>query len=304
LAVRSPALPLTHLLLALAVILVWGSNFVVIRLGLNELPPLTFAALRFTFAAFPLIFFVKRPQTPWWRLIGYGLLIGVGQFGLLFIAMNGSISPGLASLVVQTQVFFTIGLAMYLTGERPRLFQYGALALGALGLAWLIVHTNGEITPLGLGLVLCAAAGWAGGNTIARGVGPGVNFFNFIVWASACSLPALYALALTIEGPRHVAAALAHASPAAWAAVLWQTIGNTMFGYVAWAWLLSRHPAAQVSPLALLIPVAGMGASAIWLHESLPDWKLIAAALLIAGLALNTFWPLLNWRKLIPSSRP
>lgn len=295
---RAPALPPLHLLLALAVILVWGSNFVVIRLGLNELPPLTFAALRFTFAALPMMLFVKRPPAPLWRLVSYGLFIGAGQFGLLFIAMNGSISPGLASLVVQTQVFFTIGLAMWLVGERPRLFQYGALALGAAGLIWLIAHTNGEVTPLGIGLVLIAAASWAGGNTVARGLKSDVNLFAFIVWSSACAAPALWTLAFALEGPARVAQAVTHASPGAWVAVAWQTIGNTMFGYVAWAWLLARHPAAQVSPLALLIPVAGMGASAIWLGEGLPSWKLIAAGLLISGLALNTFWPLLNWRKL------
>src|SRR5690606_25945372 len=104
-------LPLRHLLLALAVVAVWGTNFVVIKVALGELPPLTFALLRFTLALLPAVFFLKRPAVPWSNLATYGVLIGVGQFGLLYIAMNGQISPGLASLVVQTQVFFTIGLS-------------------------------------------------------------------------------------------------------------------------------------------------------------------------------------------------
>ncbi|MBU2136678.1 MAG: EamA family transporter, partial [Alphaproteobacteria bacterium] len=116
------ALPLTHLLLALAVVAVWGTNFVVIKQALTELPPLAFAALRFTFALLPAVFFLPRPKVPWRHLAAYGVLIGAGQFGLLYIAMNGEISPGLASLVVQVQVFFTIGLAMAATGERVRLF--------------------------------------------------------------------------------------------------------------------------------------------------------------------------------------
>ena len=112
----SPGLPLRHLLLALAVVAVWGTNFVVIKLALGHLPPLLFAALRFTLAALPAVFLLPRPAVGWGNLAAYGLLIGVGQFGVMFVAMNGHISPGLASLVVQLQVFFTIGLAMYFSG--------------------------------------------------------------------------------------------------------------------------------------------------------------------------------------------
>ena len=125
------------LTLALLAIAIWGSNFVVIKLALAHLPPLTLAALRFVFAAFPALFFLKRPATPMWMLAAYGLLIGVVQFGVLYIAMQSSISPGLASLVVQTQAFFTIGLSMALTGERLRGYQLAALLLAAAGLGWL-----------------------------------------------------------------------------------------------------------------------------------------------------------------------
>ncbi|MDF2902353.1 MAG: conserved integral rane protein [Phenylobacterium sp.] len=136
------ALPPLHVLLALAVVAVWGTNFVVIRIGLDHLPPLTFAALRFTFALLPAVFFLKKPDVPWRNLAAYGALIGAGQFGLLYIAMNGFISPGLASLVVQTQVFFTIGLAMWLAKERIRSFQLVALALAAVGLVVIVAHTD------------------------------------------------------------------------------------------------------------------------------------------------------------------
>src|SRR5512145_2509150 len=113
-------MPLSHLLLAVAVVAVWGSNFVVIKWGLADLPPFLFATLRFALSAFPLLLFVRRPAVPWRTLAAFGLLLGPGQFGLLFLAMRADIAPGLASLAIQVQVFFTIGLAMLLGGERPR----------------------------------------------------------------------------------------------------------------------------------------------------------------------------------------
>ena len=112
-------MPLSHLLLALAVVAVWGTNFVVIKWGLAELPPFLFATLRFALSAFPLLLFVRRPAVAWRKLAAFGVLLGVGQFGVLFYAMRADISPGLASLAIQIQVFFTIGLAMAFERERP-----------------------------------------------------------------------------------------------------------------------------------------------------------------------------------------
>lgn len=279
------ALPPLHALLALAIVTVWGTNFVIMKFALGHLPPLTLSALRFTLAALPWLFFCKRPAG-WGNLAAYGLLIGVGQFGFIYTAMNGHISPGLASLVIQVQAFFTIGLAMALTGEKLRSYQLGALGLAAAGLAWLMIHTNGEVTPLGLGLTLVAALGWAGGNIVARRAGQ-VNMVAYVVWSSLFAAPALFALAFIVEGPAAIAAGIRNADAATWAAVAWQSLGNSLFGYAAWGWLLARHPAATISPLSLLVPVFGMGASAILLGESLPAWKLIAAALVIGGLAIN-----------------
>ncbi|MDP1598287.1 EamA family transporter [Phenylobacterium sp.] len=288
-------LPWLHVLLAIAVVAVWGTNFVVIRIGLDHLPPLTFAALRFTFALLPAVFFLKKPDVPWRNLAAYGVLIGAGQFGLLYIAMSGFISPGLASLVVQTQVFFTIGLAMWLAKERIRSFQLVALGLAAVGLVVIVAHTDASVTPLGLALVLIAAASWAGGNAFSKAAGK-VNMLAYVVWASLFSVPPLLILALVFEGPQAIIQGVRAADTATWAAVLWQSVGNTLFGYAAWGWLLSRHPAAVITPMAMLVPVFGMGASAIWLGESLPPWKLLAAGLVMSGLAINIFWPTLERR--------
>ena len=286
----SIALPCRHFLIALAVVAVWGSNFVVIKLALGHLPPLLFAALRFASACLPAIFFLPRPAVAWRNVAVYGWLIGIGQFGLLYIAMNGHISPGIASLVIQTQVFFTIGLAIRLTGERVRPFQWFALLLAASGIVVILGNTDGSTSATGLALVLVAALCWAGGNIAAK-QGQASNMLAYVVWSSAYATPPLLALSLLFDGPQAVLDSLRDATPAIWAAVAWQGWGNTLFGFGVWAWLMARHPAATVMPLALLVPVFGMGAAALLLGEALPAWKLIAAALVMAGLALNLLWP-------------
>jgi O-acetylserine/cysteine efflux transporter len=285
-------------LLALAVVAVWGTNFVFIRLGLDTLPPLLFAALRFTLAALPLVFFLKRPAVRWRDLALYGLFIGVGQFGLLFIAIDGLIAPGLASLVVQVQVVFTIGLAMRGTGERPTAVQYAALALAVAGVGTILAHTGGSTTPLGVALVVGAALGWSLGNMVQRRAGR-VDMLAFVVWSSLFAIPPLFALAFLFEGGPRIAAALAAAGPVVWAVVAWQSVGNTLFGYGAWGWLLARYPAASVAPMALMVPVFGMGSAALLLGEPLPAWKLGAAALIIGGLAVNLFGPRLLARRAV-----
>ncbi|MCJ2083237.1 EamA family transporter [Methylobacterium sp. J-090] len=287
-------LPPRDLLLALAVVAVWGTNFVVIRIGLDHLPPLLFAGLRFVLAALPGVFLLPRPAASWWNLAAYGLLIGAGQFGLLFVALRGEIAPGLASLVVQVQVFFTIGLSMWLTSERVRAYQGAALLLAVAGLLVIAVHTDAATTPLGLGLVLLAGLSWAGGNMVARASGVR-SMLAYVIWGSLFSAPPLLALSLALEGWDAMREGVMRADAATWGAVAWQAVGNALFGYAAWGWLLARHPAALVTPMALLVPVFGMGASALWLGEPLPPWKIGAAALVMAGLALGVLYP--RWRR-------
>jgi O-acetylserine/cysteine efflux transporter len=287
-------LPWSHALLALAVVAVWGTNFVVIRFALDALPPLTLATLRFALAFLPAALWIPRPAVPRMQLAAYGVLIGVGQFGLLYLALRGSISPGLASLVVQTQVFFTIGLAMLLDRERAQPFQLVALGMAIAGLAMIAVRSDAAGgTPAGVAMVLGAALAWAGGNLVGRRAGR-VDMLGYVVWSSPFAVPPLLLLSLAVEGPSAIADGLAHAGAGTWVAVLWQAAGNTLFGYAAWGWLLARHPAATITPTALLVPVFGMGASALMLAESLPPWKLAAAALVMAGLALNLLWPRLR----------
>jgi O-acetylserine/cysteine efflux transporter len=280
----------THFLLALAVVAIWGSNFVVIKLALNHLPPLLFATLRFVLVVFPLVFFIKRPPVSWANLASYGVLIGAGQFGLMFIAMKGHISPGITSLVIQLQVFVTIGISVLRGSEKLRLYQYVALGLAILGLAIIAIYGGGSATPLGLFLVILAAISWGIANIVNRAAGK-VDMLAYVVWAAVFSVPPLFILSLIFEGWQADLAGVQQADWLSWAAVIWQSVANTMFGYGAWGWLLSRYPAATVSPTALLVPIFGMSTSALVLGEGLEIWKLASAGLVLGGLALNLFWP-------------
>ena len=298
---KSDQLPLSHLFLALAIVVVWGTNFVVIKLSLAAFPPFLFAALRYTFAFIPLAFFISRPQVSWTSLCAYGVAIGVGQFGILYFAIDGRISPGLASLVIQTQVFFTIGFAMFFAKERLRLYQAVAVSVSMTGLGIIALHTDADTTFVGMALVVFAGLSWGIANTVSRRAGS-INMLSYVVWASLFSLPPLFLISWIFEGGwEQISTSILTAPMGAWAGVFWQSWGNTVFGYAAWAWLLSKHPAAVVAPAPLLVPIFGMGASAYFLSEPLPLWKILAAGLVIAGLIVNLFWPSLEkyFRKLV-----
>ncbi|ODS92823.1 MAG: hypothetical protein ABS45_06470 [Comamonas sp. SCN 65-56] len=287
---------LNHLLLGILVVAIWGSNFVVIKVALDSFPPLLMAALRFATATLPAIFFFKRPPVPWRNLAGYGLLIGGGQFSLLYLAMRSQISPGLASLVVQAQVLFTVGLAVLLEGERVRLFQLVAAALAVAGFAVIGLHTDGSTTWLGIVMVLGSGLCWALGNLVGRHAGR-VNMVAYMVWTSAFSVPPLVVLTLLTEGsPARLWHTIQAAPLLAWGAILWQSMANTILGYGLWAWLLVRYDAATVTPLALLVPVFGMASSVALLGEPFPAWKGSAMLLVMAGLSLNVLWPRLRKR--------
>lgn len=284
-------LPASHLLLALAIVAVWGTNFVVIKISLDSFPPFLFAALRYIFALLPVVFFMPRPKVSWRNLCIYGLATGVGQFGVMYFAIDGRISPGLASLVIQTQVFFTIGFAMFFAKEGLRLYQAVAVAVAMTGLVIIALHTDATTTFMGLALVVFAGFSWGVANTVSRRAGA-INMLSYVVWASAFSIPPLLVTSLVFEGgASHLWEVTLAAPTGAWIGVLWQSWANTLFGYAAWGWLLSKHPAAVVAPAPLLVPIFGMGASAFFLGEALPSWKVMAAGLVIAGLVINLFWP-------------
>ena len=289
-----------HMLLALVVVAIWGTNFVVIKIGLRDFPPFLFAALRFVCSALPWLLFIKPPSVRWQWLAWFGLLLGAGQFGLLFYAMRADISPGLASLVVQMQVFFTIGLSVLFFRERVSLLPLAGMLLAVCGLSVIAAHIDATVTIIGVGAVLAAGFFWACANMVvkkaAREASAKIDMLGFMVWSSVFAIPPLVLLSLAFEGFDAGWQAVHHAHGAAWVAVLWQALGNTLFGFAAWNWLLTRYPAAMIAPCALLVPLFGMGASTLLLGEALPIWKVEAALLVLGGLSVIAAIPLVSKR--------
>jgi O-acetylserine/cysteine efflux transporter len=267
---------------------VWGTNFVVIKAALADFPPFLFALLRFVFSAVPLAFFLPRPRTRWRWIVLYGAFLGAGQFGLLYYALRSDISPGLASLVIQAQAFFTIALSAWFFCERITGLTLAGSALAIGGLLVIASRLDASATLAGIAIVLVAAFAWSCANIAVKKAsaeaGRPFDMLAFVAWASIFAVPPLAALTLLFEG--HAAwTALSSAGMGGWIAVAWQVVGNTLLGFAAWSFLLARYDASMVAPYALLIPIFGMATSAIVMGEALPAWKLGGAALVLAGIA-------------------
>jgi O-acetylserine/cysteine efflux transporter len=274
-----------HLAAALLMVAIWGFNFVVIRWGLNDVPPLTLTGLRFALAALPALFFVVRPRTPWWHLAVYGLFAFALQFALLFSGIAIGMPTGLASLLIQVQAFFTIGLAALIAHERPRPAQLAGALLAAGGIVLVGLHLPGGGTRVGLLCVLAAAASWATANVIVKGMRG--EPLAVVVWASAFAALLMVPVALLIEGPDRMAATVASLGALQWVGVAFQAWPTTLLAFGIWAWLLRRYPAALVAPFTLLVPIVGMSCAMWLLGEPVHWWKLAGAALVLGGLALN-----------------
>jgi O-acetylserine/cysteine efflux transporter len=277
-------------LIALTIIVVWGVNFMAIKWGVAEVPPLLLTALRYVIAAVPAIFFVKRPQVSLGILIAYGLAIGVGQFGLLFSAIHLGMPAGLASLVLQLQSFFTIGLAVAFLGERPKGAQLAGALVALIGIGVIAVEKFEGAGLWPLVMTIFAALGWAISNIVTKKAGK-IDMLGFVVWSALVPILPLYLLSLVIEGPGAVSYAASHLTWLGIGSLLFVGWISTDFGYGAWSMLLGRYPASTVAPFTLLVPIVGLSTGWLVLGEKLSAIDLVGSLLVFAGLLLNVFGP-------------
>jgi O-acetylserine/cysteine efflux transporter len=278
------------ILLALAVVLVWGTNFVAVKWGVAEIPPLLLSGLRYAVALVPIIFFVKRPQIPVWMLIAYGVFVGVGQFGFLFSAIKLGMPAGLSSLVLQVQVFFSIGLAVLFLGERPSPFSLAGALVAFAGIAVIALERLQGAALVPLLMTLCAAVSWSIANLITKKASK-IDMFGFVVWSCLVPPIPLFLLSYFIEGPGAWSSMLTHITLVGAGSVLFTAWISTVFGYGAWSVLFGRYPASTVVPFALLVPIVGIGSSALVLNEQISGLEWAGSVLVFCGLLLNVFGP-------------
>ncbi len=288
-------MPLRDILLALVVVTVWGINFVFIRWGVEAVPPLFMTGLRYVAAVLPAIFFVRRPDVPLPILVGYGLAIGVAQFGLLFTAISLGMPSGLASLIMQVQAFFTFGLAILFLGERINRFQLIGAVIAFGGIA--VIATERIEFQLLLPLLMCVLSAffWGLANIVTKKAGR-IDMFAFVVWSSLVPPIPLFALSMLVEGPAAVADGLVHINGLGLASIAFNGYAATLIGFGLWSVLLARHPAATIAPFSLLVPVAGMVSAALLLGEGISGLELAGSVLVFAGLLVNVFGPRLRAR--------
>ena len=288
------------LILALLVVIVWGANFTVIKLGLAGLPPMLLVALRYTFAAVPAIFFVKRPDIGWKYIIAYGMAVGVGQFSCLFYAMNIGMPAGTSSVILQSQVFFTLIFAAVLLKEHLRIFHALGVIIAAIGLFFISGNIgSGQMSSLPLGalfLTLLAAAFWGISNIIVRfaskqaaAQGKTIDMFGLVVWSSLVPPLPLFIFALILDSPETLLNIVLGLSGQSIFAILYLSFLATLFGFGLWSFLLSKYPAGKVAPLSLLVPITGLITARAVLGEQLMPIQWLGCGIIILGLIISNF---------------
>jgi len=281
---------LSHLALALLVVLVWGFNFVVIKVGLEGVPPLLLCFARFFLTSIPAIFFVKFPSASVKMIILYGLIMFALQFALLFMGMYAGVAPGIASLLLQVHVFFTGLLAVLFLDEKLNRWQGIGALLSFSGIGLIGMNITGHVTATGFFLVVGAAMSWSVGNLLSKKIGK-VNMIALVVWGSLIAWPPLLAISCFLEGPDRLISTLAHISWTSIGSILYITYLSTLFGFGIWSWLLHQYRLPTIAPFTMLVPIVALLSSALVLGEPLESWKVVAAILVIAGVCTNLLGP-------------
>lgn len=279
-------MPFKHMIIAILVAAIWGCNFIFIKIGIEEIPPILLCAMRFFFASVPAVFFVSWPKAPFKMILLYGIVMYGLHFSLLFSSLFVGMTAGMASLLMQTQIFFSILFAILFLGDRADPSQILGFIVALVGILLVASHLGTNVSLPGFFLVIGAAASWGFGNFITKKINH-VNIAALIAWGSLISCPMLFIVSFIIEGQERIIHCLHKFSWLAVIALAYIVYISTWIGYGLWNWLLSRYPVTSVVPFTLLIPIFGILSSVFILGESFERWKLFASALVIAGLCIN-----------------
>jgi O-acetylserine/cysteine efflux transporter len=275
-----------HILLALLVVVIWGFNFIFVKLGLDEFSPLFLCALRFLFASVPAIFFIKPPAIPLKIVALYGIVMFAMQFAFLFLGMHVGITPGMSSLLMQAQIFFSMFFAAIVLDERPNSRQMLGALISFIGIGLVAVNFNSHISSIGIIFILAAAAMWGIGNLITKKMSH-VNMTSLVIWGCFFACIPMLIITCIIEKPASIIYSLQHVTHVGGLSLFYIVCLSTWVGYGVWNNLISRYSVGTVVPFTLLVPIVGMLSSVFFLGEPLETWKVIAGGLVITGLYIN-----------------
>lgn len=285
-----------HIGLAILLMAIWGFNMVVMKVCIEQIPPLLLTAARFLLLSIPAVFFIKKPKVPFKLVFWYGSFLFSIQFALLLLGMNAGVTAGVASILLQLQVFFTILFGILFFHEKLHIWQVLGAIVSFLGIAFILMNLGESVTFLGFILVLAASICWAAGNAVSKKIGK-VDMISLVIWGSLVAWPPLLIASFFLNTPDEMIHFFAQASLITWLGFIYFTFIATLVAYVIWSFLLHHHPAGTIAPFTLLIPVFGILSSAVLLNEPLQPWKIISVLLVFAGLGINLLGPRLMKRK-------
>lgn len=286
------------IILAAMVVIMWGINFTVIRLGLNGVPSMLLVALRYLFTAFPAVFFVKKPKTELKYIVLFGLFVGVGQFACLFYAMEIGMPASIASIVLQMQAFISAIMAVIFLNERLKPKQIIGSVIAALGLLIIgAANTRGGINTIPLFAIilnLLAPVFWSASNIVARiasdkaaAKGEKLDMFSLVVWSGLVPIIPLTAFAFVLDTPQEIFNVLTNFSGISVFSVLYLSVGATLFGYGVWGKLIGDYPMGKVAPIPLLVPVVALISARLVLSEQLSGMQWMGVIVILIGLVTS-----------------
>lgn len=275
-------------IIAIAITFMWGINFSFIKLGLGSLNPFMLAGLRFFLCAIPLVFFIKKPDVKFIYIVLYGLFLGVGLWGVLYLGMHFGISAGVASIVLQLGVFFTVILSYIILKEKIDIYNKIGFVLALIGVLIVFLVTDGTVTVLGMAFVILSAVSWALLNIILKKAKT-KDVFAFLIWSTLFPPIPLFLLAYFMQGDIVFINFFENIDTKAIISIAFQVYPTTILGYWVWNSLLTKYPVSIVSPLSLLVPIFGLLGSFVFFHEEIGIYKIVASLIILLGLVINTF---------------
>jgi O-acetylserine/cysteine efflux transporter len=278
---------------AVLVPLLWGYQFVAIKVGVVEFPPLFFLGLRFLAIALLLIPFVSRPTRQEFGPVAViSVFLGGLNFGLFYVGL-GLGSGSMSAIAYQLATPFTVLLAWPLLAERPSLITSAGVLLAFTGVVVLAAGPGLSANAFPILLVVGAAFAFAVANILTKRHGP-FDPLMLIAWTSLFTVPQVMLMSLVLEHGQF--ATLVTADQRGWLALAYTVVIGGIVGFGLWFWLIARCSMARVAPFGLLLPVFALISSVLFLGDRMTPTLTIGALLAISGVAITQVRPIARSR--------